>query len=220
LKYGDYPVSMLAPPPASSLKPPLSPKDLTEVLVRVYPPPCDRVGLSESALMRMAFHLIIEYHTLCRLACFRQLRACHFELVGKDISITFPSAKNDQLHMSWFSCLVTSESDFCPVWIMKLFFQHFGLCCGTTAADSSFGNFRIQWEASCVLPIRDKSLSASQATADLRSLLAVAGVTCGCHGQERQDVRHYSGLRGRHIFRRHDAHWQVTDTPHSTPLQA
>ena len=32
------------------------------------------------------------------LDCFRKLRACHFELVGDDVCILFPAAKNDQLH--------------------------------------------------------------------------------------------------------------------------
>jgi hypothetical protein len=67
--------------------------------------------------------------------------------VGKDISITFPSAKNDQLHMGRSLCLITSQSDFCPVLITKLLFLGFGLCFGTTGAYRSFGNFRIQRES-------------------------------------------------------------------------
>jgi hypothetical protein len=138
------------------------------VLSRVFPPH-DRVGLAEASHMRTTFRLVVEYHTLCRLACFRQLRACHFEPAGDNIIITFPTAKNDQLHLGRSSCLVASGSDFCPVRIIRLFFQRFGLAAG----DKSFVNFCIQREASRVLPIRDKSLSA-----DLRALLAAAGVTC------------------------------------------
>jgi hypothetical protein len=84
--------------------PALSLEDLAAVLSRVFPPH-DRVGLVEAAHMRTAFCLVVEYHTLCRLACFRQLRACHFELAGDNIIITFPTAKNDQLHMGRSSCL-------------------------------------------------------------------------------------------------------------------
>jgi hypothetical protein len=157
--------------------PALSPEDLAAVLSRVFPPH-DKVGLAEAAHMRMAFRLVVEYHTLCRLACFRQLRACHFELAGDDIVVTFPSAKNDQLHLGRSSCLVASGSDFCPVRITKLYFQRFGLRFGLAAGDKSFINFRIRREASRVLPIRDKSLSASQATTDLRTLLTAAGVAC------------------------------------------
>jgi hypothetical protein len=58
--------------------------------------------------------------------------------------------------------------------ITKLYFQRFGLAAG----DRSFINFLIRREAYQVLPIRDKSLSASQATADLCALLAAAGVAC------------------------------------------
>ncbi len=80
--------------------------------------------------MRTAFHLVVEYHTLCRLACFRQLRACHFEPAGEDIIITFPTVKNDQLHMCRSSCLVASSSAFCAVRITRLYFQYFGLAAG------------------------------------------------------------------------------------------
>jgi hypothetical protein len=144
--------------------PALLPEDLAAVLARIFPPH-DKVGLAEAAQMRTAFRLVVEYHTLCRLACFRQLRACHFEPAGDDIVITFPSAKNDQLHLGRSSCLVASGSDFCPVRITRLYFQRFGLAAG----DKSFVNFRIRREASRVLPIRDRSLSASQATADLHA---------------------------------------------------
>jgi hypothetical protein len=147
--------------------PALSPEDLVAVLSRVFPLHY-RVGLAEAAHMRTAFCLVVEYHTLYRLACFRQLRACHIELAGDDIIITFPTAKNDQLHIGRSSCLVASSSDFCPVCITRLFFQHFGLRFGLAAGDRSFVNFRIRREASRVLPIRDKSLSACQATTDLR----------------------------------------------------
>jgi hypothetical protein len=140
--------------------PALSPEDLAAVLSWVFPPH-DRVGLAEAAQMCTAFRLVVEYHTLCRLAC-----------------LVFPSAKNNQLHLGRSSCLVASGSDFCPVRITRLFFQRFGLRFGLTTGDQSFVNFRIRREASRVLPIRDKSLSASQATADLRALLAAAGVAC------------------------------------------
>jgi hypothetical protein len=113
----------------------LEPLSFTEDLSRVFPLR-DKVGLAEAAHMRTAFRLVVEYHTLCRLACFRQLRACHFELAGDDIVVTFPSAKNDQLHLGRSSCLVASGSDFCPVRITKLYFQRFGLHFGLAAGES------------------------------------------------------------------------------------
>ncbi len=85
--------------------PALSPEDLSAVLAWVYPPH-NRVSLPEPVHMCTAFRLMVEYHTPCRLACFWQLRAYHFELVMKDITITFPTAKNDQLHRSG-----------CPAWL-------------------------------------------------------------------------------------------------------
>jgi hypothetical protein len=157
--------------------PSLLPEDLSAVLQKVFPVN-DLVGLAEPIHLRTAFRLLVEYHTLCRLACFRQLRARHFELVGTDILITFPSAKNDQLHRGQSSCLVASASHFCPVRITRLFFQRFGLSFGAAADDQTFVNFQLRRTNTGVVPIRHKSVSASQATADLRRLLASSGVAC------------------------------------------
>ena len=115
------------------------------------------------------------YHTLCRLDCFRKLRAHHFELVGDDILVTFPSAKNDQLHRGRQSCLAASASPYCPVRLTKLYFRRFGLHFGALTADPSFLNFQLRRDRARTLPIFHHSLSASTATADLRRLLARVG---------------------------------------------
>jgi hypothetical protein len=158
--------------------PSVLPKDLSAVLQKVFPVN-DLVGLAEPTHLRTAFRLLVKYHTLCRLACCRQLRARHFELAGTDILITFPSAKNDQLHRGQSSCLVASASHFCPLYIItRLFFQRFGLSFGAAADDQTFVNFQLRRTNTGVVPIRHRSVSASQATADLRCLLVASGVAC------------------------------------------
>lgn len=124
---------------------------------------------------RTLFRIIIVFHTLCRLDCFRKLRACHFELDGPDVIVTFPSAKNGQLHRGRKSALVHTDSPYCPVRITVAFFRRFGLRFGAAAAESSLVNFQLRQESASLLPIRSKSLSATSATADLRSLLARVG---------------------------------------------
>ncbi len=52
--------------------PSLLPEDLSAVLRKVFPVN-DLVGLAEPTHLRTAFRLLVEYHTLCRFACFRQL---------------------------------------------------------------------------------------------------------------------------------------------------
>ncbi len=72
-------------------------EDLAMVLHAVCPPE-DKVGLASAQDLRTTFWALIIYHTLCRFDCFSHLQAKHSKLVGPDIMISFPTAKNDQLH--------------------------------------------------------------------------------------------------------------------------
>ena len=118
------------------------------------------------------------YHTLCRLHCFRHLQARHFERVGSNILITFPTAKNDQLHQGRQSCLKATDSPYCPVRVTRRYFARFGLRFGAAENDTSFVNFQLrrQGAGGALATIPAKSLSASTATEDLRKLLTAAGV--------------------------------------------
>jgi hypothetical protein len=74
--------------------PPLSPKRLAAIINKVFPAE-DTIGVANPVHMRTAFHMLLEYHTLCRYSCLTKLQGKHFELVDGDIMVTFPSAKND-----------------------------------------------------------------------------------------------------------------------------
>ncbi len=120
--------------------------------------------------------MAIIYHTLCRLDCFMKLQARHFELVGPDIVVTFPAAKNDQFHKGNQSCLVATGTAFCPVRITRIFFFRFGLRFGEAEGDLTFVNFQLRKADATSRPIPGSRLSRSQATADLGALLRAAGV--------------------------------------------
>ena len=150
---------------------------ITAVLDALFLPFVDSIGELCAIQFRTIFRLVIVYHTLCRLNCFRQLRACHFALLGPDIMLTFPSAKNDQLHQGRQSCLAASDSPYCPVRVTTLFFRRFGLRFGPAAADGSFVNFQLRRHQAVLIPIFHRSLSATAATADLRRLLGRVGVS-------------------------------------------
>jgi len=155
--------------------PPILPEELIAALSLAFPSG-SRMGHSNAVFVRTAFRMLVVYHTLCRLDCFRHLKAFHFERVGTDILLTFPSAKNDQLHQGRDSCLVATDTEFCPVKICRIFFRRFGLSFGAAAADQSFVNFRLRRDRGLAVPIKHSCLSASQATADLRALLRAVGV--------------------------------------------
>ena len=61
------------------------------LLTTEFLPHVDNIQTLCPILFRTLFRVVFIYHTLCRLACLRQLRARHFELVGDDILVTFPS---------------------------------------------------------------------------------------------------------------------------------
>lgn len=155
--------------------PPLLPQELTQILMFAFPPDSHH-GHRDAIHVRTAFRSVIIYHTLCRLNCFRQLKARHFELVGDDILITFPKSKNDQYHKGQQSCLASNPTPFCPVRICKIYFSRFGLKFGEQGADDSFLLFQLRREKGESVPIKNSLLSPSQATTDLRKLLAAVGV--------------------------------------------
>jgi hypothetical protein len=91
--------------------------------------------------------------------------------------ITFPTAKNDQLHNGQQTCLVASPaSALCPVRITKLYFKHFFLTLGVAANDCSFVNFQLRHQSCRLVPIFRRSICRSTATSDLQALLAKHGI--------------------------------------------
>jgi hypothetical protein len=93
--------------------PAVTPDMLHIVLDKFYTPFARSVAEIPPARFRTLFRIVLEYHTLCRLNCFRQLQAKHFDIVGDSIMITFPSAKNDQFHQGRSSFLVPTSTPYC-----------------------------------------------------------------------------------------------------------
>ena len=156
--------------------PEVSASVLASLLTVVYLPFVADLRFLDPSRFRTVFRVVVIYHTLCRLDCFRKLRACHFELVGDDICVLFPAAKNDQLHQGNKSCLTKTDTPFCPVALVKAFFRRFGLRFGEAAGDQSFVNFQIRRERGQSVPIFSRSLSYSAATTDLRRLMRGANL--------------------------------------------
>jgi len=154
--------------------PSLSPQKFAAVIAKIFPPE-DTVGMACPIHMRTAFHMLLEYHTLCRYSCLSHLQAKHFEPIDDDIMVTFPFAKNDQMHQGKLSCLAATNTPICPVRITHLFFRRFGLRMGVAANDTSSICFQLRRETTRLFPIKHKILSASQASIDVKRLLAHCG---------------------------------------------
>ncbi len=167
---------------ASRRKPPvkkaaqLLASDISLVLDKFFLPHIDSPHLIHLVRLRTILRIVLVYHTACRFDCYRRLRACHLELQGPNIYVHFPSAKNDQHHQGRRSAIVASPSVYCPVRIITSCFSVLGLRFGSAAADPSFLNFQARKTPQRLVPIFSRSLSYSEATANLRSLLAASGV--------------------------------------------
>jgi hypothetical protein len=155
---------------------PLPVQHILALLDKHITPYLDNINLVPAAIFRTLVRLLVEYHTLCRLACYRLLRAKHVEIVGQDLVITFVGSKNDRFHNGQASCLVATGSQYCPVRLLRLYFRRFGLQFGAAAGDDSFLLFQLRRSAADTLPVVSRALSYSGATDDLRRLLRGIGV--------------------------------------------
>jgi len=154
----------------------VSPSQLRTLIDKFVTPFIDCPHYIDLLHLRVVFRVLIEYHTLCRLDCFRRLKAKHFELAGPDIMITFPSAKNDQHHEGRSSIILAGDTNYCPVKITKLFFSRVGLRFGAEAQDDSFVNCRFRRTPTGLQPAKNLCLSASGSTEALRHSFTLAGI--------------------------------------------
>jgi hypothetical protein len=91
----------------------------------------DNIAEANIYRQRTITRLVVTYFTFCRLSDFRQLQARHVEDKGDILEIVFPTQKNDQYHRGSRTVLVANGGPFCPVKIVRLYFQRLGLRFGT-----------------------------------------------------------------------------------------
>ena len=74
---------------------------------------------------RAIFRAVVIYCTFCRFDDFRRLTTSDFSDHGEYIKIIFEHSKNDQFGDNSSSVIpVRTDSDFCPVKIIRLYFRH------------------------------------------------------------------------------------------------
>jgi hypothetical protein len=99
------------------------------------------------------------------------MQARHLKKVGLNMEITFPSAKNDQMHQEQVTALAVNGMEMCPVRLTALYFGRFGLKFGQENEDRTYLHFRIrkergQWARDVRWPA-----SASKTREELQRLL-------------------------------------------------
>ena len=118
---------------------------------------------------RSIFRAVVIYCTFCRFDDFSRLTTADFSDHGDYIHIVFEHSKNDQFGDNSTSVIpARPDSDFCPVRLIRLYFQCFGLSFGT---GKDFVNFRLNKQAGRHVPLTTVSLSRSNATMYTRKLL-------------------------------------------------
>ena len=77
-------------------------------------------------VFRAIFKDLLKFHTLCRFNDVQNLRACDFNDEGSHITVTFRSAKNDQLHMGNTNVLPYTGTDYCSATLIRMYFERMG----------------------------------------------------------------------------------------------
>ena len=121
--------------------------------------------------LRLVFRLVMEYFTFCRLSDFQKLRAKHLELIDGGLQITFPSAKNDQLHNGQITILQANGSNMCPVRLAVIYCQQLGLVMGREGKDERFLSCRIRKSAGVWTADPGAPVSLSKSREELKELL-------------------------------------------------
>ena len=130
-------------------------------------------GRIDAKALRSIFRAVIQYFTFCRYDCFNKLQSKHFRDHGDSIEITFPSAKNDQLHEGKSTFLVANNSAFCPVNITKIYFKRMNM--RMDQQDESYINCRLGNKNGLMFPIKNTQISYSTAVKHTRDLLQENG---------------------------------------------
>ena len=119
---------------------------------------------------------MLEYYTLCRLSDYQKLQARRLELVQGGLQITFPAAKNNQMHKGNVTMLEKNGSVICPVRLVTEYCKMLGLRVGGGAGDDRHLFCRIRkgkgsWSADKGAPA-----SLSKAREELKQLLQQSGM--------------------------------------------
>ncbi len=122
----------------------------------------DNIGAADIFKLRAVTKMVVEYFTFCRFADYKELQAKHFEEIGVDLLVTFPSSKNDQYHNGQSTLLKRNGSDLCPVRIVKIYFKRLGFKFGSQGGDTSYLHCVIRKRAGS--RYADGRQAASQAT--------------------------------------------------------
>ena len=77
--------------------------------------------------IRSIFRMVIIFATMCRFKDFNSLQVKHFTFEDNFVEILFPTSKTFQLFQGTNSVIAKQSDDYCPVKIIRLYFELFNL---------------------------------------------------------------------------------------------
>ena len=125
---------------------------------------------------RLLLRLVLEYYTLCRLSDYQKLQVRHLEIVQGGVQITFPAAKNDQMHRGNVTMLEENGSVICPVRLVTEYCKMLGLRMGREAGDTRHLYCRIRKGVGSWSADKGAPASLSKAREELKQLLQQSGM--------------------------------------------
>jgi len=152
--------------------------ELLKNMVRVYLEPYkDDIFRVNVFRFRVIIRVLVEYYTMCRQSDYRQLQAKHIERDGEDLLVTFPGAKNDQMHEGRSTMLIRNNELLCPVTWMELYYKRFGMKFGVYGGDHTPLHCRINNDKGRRYALKEQDVaSAATATEGLNELLKEMGI--------------------------------------------
>ena len=117
----------------------------------------------------------IIYFSFCRGHDYNCVKDKHVSLFPDYIKIVFPKSKNDQFYDNSYSFIPTINDKYCPVKLLKFYFQFTGLTFENPAKRCYYLNFTFHCMDRRPRPILMKYLSVNNSVAKTRALLAKSG---------------------------------------------
>ena len=114
---------------------------------------------------------IVIYHSFCRFSDYTQLMDTDLDDQGSHIVINFKKSKNDQYYEGSTSFIPSRSNEFCPVTILRLYYQRFQLRFKGHNSSGKFINFRVEKRNGYHSALPNTKLGVSSATAQMRTLL-------------------------------------------------
>ena len=145
---------------------------LNELIRKVVLPHQDSPWKINASDFRGIVRASVYYYCFCRYSDYEILTDKDVQDCGDHLKIFFKRSKNDQFYQGSMCVIAAQDSATCPVKLIRLYFQRFGLVFASDRSTGTYLNFRLQKTAGSWKALPGSRLSQSAATDRMRATLA------------------------------------------------